>query len=49
MDDVLELSNERTAKNTKNKTDKLPYFTKNKTDKLLKFTKNKTDYGDYPA
>jgi hypothetical protein len=38
MDDVLEVSNERTAKNTKNKT-----------DKLLKFTKNKTDYGIYPA
>jgi predicted peptidase len=49
MDVVLEVSNERTAKNTKNKTDKLPYFTKNKTDKLPYFTKNKTDYGVYPT
>jgi len=38
MDVVLEVSNERTATSTKNKTDKLPYF-----------TKNKTDYGVYPA
>jgi len=49
MDDVLEVSNERTATSTKNKTDKRLKFTKNKTDKLPYFTKNKTDYGVYPA